>query len=81
MRQIQKKIRAGTMDVATDDTFNMFISATNIRYCYYSETQKILGNTYGMCVLQVCQRSGGAQSRTCSLPGVSVIPSWESHIV
>lgn len=24
------------------------------RYCYYNETQNILGNTYGMCVLQVC---------------------------
>jgi N-acetyltransferase 10 len=30
----------------------MFISATDIRYCYYSETQKILGSTYGMLVLQ-----------------------------
>lgn len=23
------------------------------RYCYYHETQNILGNTYGMAVLQV----------------------------
>ena len=23
-----------------------------LRYTYYSDTQKILGNTYGMCVLQ-----------------------------
>ena len=30
----------------------MFISSTKIRYCYYSETHKILGNTFGMCVLQ-----------------------------
>jgi len=22
------------------------------RYCFYHETQNILGNTYGMCVLQ-----------------------------
>ena len=35
-----------------DDPFEMFISATDIRYCYYSETQKILGSTYGMLVLQ-----------------------------
>ncbi|XGW25059.1 hypothetical protein V3C99_006463, partial [Haemonchus contortus] len=25
---------------------------TKIRYCYYNETQNILGNTYGMLVLQ-----------------------------
>ncbi|KAK7877527.1 hypothetical protein WMY93_031773 [Mugilogobius chulae] len=30
----------------------LFVAATNIRYCYYNETHKILGNTYGMCVLQ-----------------------------
>ena len=35
-----------------DDPFDLFISATDIRYCYYSETQKILGSTYGMLVLQ-----------------------------
>ena len=28
------------------------MSATDIRYTYYAETHKILGNTYGMCVLQ-----------------------------
>ena len=42
------------MDVDEDNPFELFISATNIRYCYYTETHKILGNTYGMCVLQVC---------------------------
>lgn len=51
-----------------DDPFELFISATDIRYvyhgsidllyltaisyCYYSETHKVLGSTYGMCVLQ-----------------------------
>ena len=35
-----------------DDPFDLFIAATNIRFCYYKETHKILGNTYGMCILQ-----------------------------
>ncbi|XP_070553910.1 RNA cytidine acetyltransferase-like [Ptychodera flava] len=52
MRQLQKKIKSGTLDLKEDDPFELFIAATNIRYCYYSETHKILGNTYGMCVLQ-----------------------------
>ena len=54
MRQLQKKLKSGSIDVSQDDPFELFIAATNIRYCYYSETHKILGNTYGMCVLQVC---------------------------
>lgn len=53
MRQLQKKLKSGSIDVSQDDPFELFIAATNIRYCYYSETHKILGNTYGMCVLQV----------------------------
>lgn len=53
MRQLQKKIKSGTLNVKDDDPFELFIAATNIRYCYYNETHKILGNTFGMCVLQV----------------------------
>ena len=52
MKQLQKKIKAGKLDVNEDDPFELFIASTNIRYSYYHETHKILGNTYGMCVLQ-----------------------------
>lgn len=52
MKQLQKKIKTGTLNLNQDDPFELFIAATNIRYCYYNETHKILGNTYGMCVLQ-----------------------------
>nr|KAG5689469.1 hypothetical protein BaRGS_021016 [Batillaria attramentaria] len=52
MRQITKKIKSGRLDVKEDDPFELFVAATNIRYCYYAETHKILGNTYGMCILQ-----------------------------
>lgn len=52
MRQLQKKIKSGKLDVNEEDPFELFIAATNIRYCYYHETHKILGNTYGMLVLQ-----------------------------
>ncbi len=52
MRQLQKKIQSGKIDVNEDDPFELFIASTNIRYCYYSETHKILGNTFGMCILQ-----------------------------
>jgi len=52
MKQLQKKISSGKLDVNEDDPFELFIASTNIRYTYYHETHKILGNTYGMCVLQ-----------------------------
>ncbi|XP_040266633.1 RNA cytidine acetyltransferase [Bufo bufo] len=52
MRKLQKRIQSGSLNIKEDDPFELFIAATNIRYCYYSETHKILGNTYGMCVLQ-----------------------------
>jgi len=29
-----------------------FPNLLNIRYCYYNEVNKILGNTFGMCILQ-----------------------------
>lgn len=51
MRQLQKKLKSGTLDTK-DDPFELFVAATSIRYCFYSETHKILGNTFGMCVLQ-----------------------------
>jgi len=53
MKSIQKKVQSGQINVNEDDPFELFVASTNIRYCYYSETHKILGNTYGMCVLQV----------------------------
>ncbi|XP_050531517.1 RNA cytidine acetyltransferase isoform X2 [Daktulosphaira vitifoliae] len=52
MKTIQHKVKAGKLNVNQDDPFELFVASTNIRYCYYSETHKILGNTYGMCVLQ-----------------------------
>ncbi|XP_015596877.1 RNA cytidine acetyltransferase isoform X1 [Cephus cinctus] len=52
MKSLQRKVKSGKLDVNEDDPFELFVVSTNIRYCYYNETHKILGNTYGMCVLQ-----------------------------
>jgi len=52
MKQIKKQMKKGLFDPDKDDPFELFVSSTTIRYTYYSETHKILGNTYGMCVLQ-----------------------------
>lgn len=50
--KIKKEIKRGTRDVNDQDPFEAFVSNQNIRYVYYKETEKILGNTYGMCILQ-----------------------------
>ena len=51
-KKIKKEIKRGIRDADTDDPFELFVSTQNIRYVYYKETDKILGNTYGMCILQ-----------------------------
>ena len=50
--KIKKDIKRGIRDVNEQDPFEAFISNQHIRYVYYKETDKILGNTYGMCILQ-----------------------------
>jgi N-acetyltransferase 10 len=54
MKLLQRKLKMGKLNINQDDPFELFVSSTNIRYCYYAETHKILGQTFGMCVLQVC---------------------------
>src|ERR1700761_7960225 len=50
--KIKKEIKRGIREVNAEDPFELFISLHNIRYVFYKETDKILGNTYGMCILQ-----------------------------
>ncbi|TAQ84736.1 hypothetical protein B7494_g6936 [Chlorociboria aeruginascens] len=50
--KIKKDIKRGIREANTEDPFELFVSLHNIRYVYYKETDKILGNTYGMCILQ-----------------------------
>ena len=50
--KIRKEIKRGIRDTNTEDPFELFVTLNNIRYVYYKETEKILGNTYGMCILQ-----------------------------
>ncbi|KAG5368193.1 RNA cytidine acetyltransferase [Yarrowia sp. C11] len=50
--KIKKEIKQGVREVNQEDPFELFVSLQNIRYCFYKDTEKILGNTYGMCILQ-----------------------------
>ena len=50
--KIRKEIKRGIREPNTEDPFELFLALQNIRYVYYKETDKILGNTFGMCILQ-----------------------------
>lgn len=50
--KIKKEIKQGRREPNTQDPFETFILNQQVRYVYYKETEKILGNTYGMCILQ-----------------------------
>lgn len=50
--KIKKEIKRGIREANEQDPFETFISNQDIRYTYYKDTKNILGNTYGMCILQ-----------------------------
>ena len=51
-KQVKKLVQRGLLDPEKEDPFSLFVASTNIRYCYYNETHTVLGQTFGMCVLQ-----------------------------
>ncbi|KAL8758364.1 MAG: hypothetical protein Q9184_003953, partial [Pyrenodesmia sp. 2 TL-2023] len=51
-QKIKKEIKRGIREANIEDPFELFLTLNNIRYVYYKETEKILGNTFGMCILQ-----------------------------
>lgn len=52
MKQIKRQQARGAYDPETENPFSLFVSSTQIRWCYYKETENILGQTFGMLVLQ-----------------------------
>ncbi|PPQ91881.1 hypothetical protein CVT25_000756 [Psilocybe cyanescens] len=50
--KIKRDVKRGIRETNDQDPFEIFVTVTDIRYTYYKESHKILGNTYGMCVLQ-----------------------------
>ncbi|KAF8906316.1 GNAT acetyltransferase 2-domain-containing protein [Gymnopilus junonius] len=50
--KIKRDVKRGIREANEQNPFEIFVTVTDIRYTYYKESHKILGNTYGMCVLQ-----------------------------
>ncbi|CAD0203499.1 unnamed protein product [Chrysodeixis includens] len=57
-RKRAKKIAAGKLEVSEESLFDSFRVATTIHGRYYSESHTMLGQTYGMCVLQTVEGGG-----------------------
>ncbi|KAL0961275.1 hypothetical protein HGRIS_006236 [Hohenbuehelia grisea] len=50
--KIKRDVKRGIREPNEQNPFEIFVTVTDIRYTYYKESHKVLGNTYGMCVLQ-----------------------------
>ncbi|KAF7302818.1 RNA cytidine acetyltransferase [Mycena kentingensis (nom. inval.)] len=50
--KIKRDVKRGLREPNEKNPFEIFVTVTDIRYTYYKESEKILGHTYGMCVLQ-----------------------------
>ncbi|KAI4345160.1 hypothetical protein L6164_012312 [Bauhinia variegata] len=51
-KQIKKLAQRGLLDPEKVDSFSLFVETGGLTYCLYKDSERILGNTFGMCVLQ-----------------------------
>ena len=52
MKKLKSNTKRGiTNDITTDD-FDLFLTTTDVEFCYYKDAARVLGRTYGMVVLQ-----------------------------
>jgi N-acetyltransferase 10 len=56
-KQIEKLRKRGLLDSDRADPFVMFMKSKQITRCLYKDSDKILGSTFGMCILQVSYTS------------------------
>ncbi|XP_055833006.1 RNA cytidine acetyltransferase 1-like [Solanum dulcamara] len=51
-KQMKKMIQQGVLDTEKADPFDLFVETGGVSYCLYRDSERILGNTFGMCILQ-----------------------------
>jgi N-acetyltransferase 10 len=52
MKKMQKKMKGLQKSAGDMDNFELFLSQTDINWCYYKDSHRVLGTTVGMLVLQ-----------------------------
>ncbi|BGP27878.1 nucleolus protein [Rhodotorula toruloides] len=50
--KVKREVKKGKRELGELDPFELFVSVTDVRYTYYKDTHKILGQTFNMLVLQ-----------------------------
>ncbi|KAK8717275.1 hypothetical protein V6N13_044549 [Hibiscus sabdariffa] len=51
-KQIKKLMQRGLLDPEKVDPFSLFVETGGLTYCLYKDSERVLGNTFGMCILQ-----------------------------
>ncbi|KAF5960345.1 hypothetical protein HYC85_001554 [Camellia sinensis] len=51
-KQVKKLMQRGLLDPEKVDPFSLFVETGGITYCLYKDSERVLGNTFGMCILQ-----------------------------
>lgn len=51
-KEISKLMKQGLYERTTDHPFEKFLTKSDIRFCYYRDTHKILGSNYDVLILQ-----------------------------
>ncbi|KAF4371673.1 hypothetical protein F8388_008613 [Cannabis sativa] len=51
-KQLKRLMQSGLQDAEKADSLSLFLETAGLTYCLYKDSEKILGNTFGMCVLQ-----------------------------
>ncbi|XP_057416267.1 RNA cytidine acetyltransferase 1 [Lotus japonicus] len=51
-KKVKQLMQRGLLDREKVDSFSLFVETGELSYCLYKDSERILGNTYGMCILQ-----------------------------
>ncbi|XP_074273560.1 RNA cytidine acetyltransferase 2-like [Silene latifolia] len=51
-KQVKKYMMRGLLDPEKVDPFSLFLESGGITHCKYKDSERVLGNTFGMCILQ-----------------------------
>ena len=52
MKKLKSNAKRGITSDATTDSFDLFLTSTDVEFCYYKDASRVLGCTYSMVVLQ-----------------------------
>ena len=52
-KQLKRLRERGQLDPEKLDAFSRLLDVGRVTHCLYKDSERILGNTFGMCILQV----------------------------